>query len=55
MAESFNAELERMKHGVFHHLSKKHLQRYVKRVPSGGITGSLFSERMARQSKWQCP
>lgn len=31
-AESFNAELERIKHGVFHYLSKKHLQRYVNEV-----------------------
>ena len=31
-AESFNAELERIKHGVFHYLSKKHLQRYVSEV-----------------------
>lgn len=30
--ESFNAELERIRHGVFHYLSKKHLQRYVNEV-----------------------
>lgn len=28
-AESFNATLERAKFGVFHYLSKKHMQRYV--------------------------
>jgi hypothetical protein len=28
-AESFNAILERMKQGVFHYLSKKHLFRYL--------------------------
>ena len=28
-AESFNALLERAKQGVFHYLSKEHLQRYL--------------------------
>jgi transposase-like protein len=28
-AESFNAQLERAKFGIFHWLSKKHLQRYI--------------------------
>ena len=28
-AESYNATLERAKVGVFHHMSKKHMQRYV--------------------------
>lgn len=31
-AESFNAILERMKQGVFHYLSKKHLFRYLNEV-----------------------
>jgi hypothetical protein len=31
-AESFNAILERAKQGVFHFLSKRHLQRYVSEV-----------------------
>jgi len=31
-AESFNAILERAKQGVFHHLSKRHLTRYVGEV-----------------------
>lgn len=31
-AESFNAILERAKMGVFHYLSKKHMQRYVDEV-----------------------
>jgi hypothetical protein len=31
-AESFNAILERAKQGVFHALSKRHLQRYVSEV-----------------------
>jgi hypothetical protein len=31
-AESFNALLERAKHGVFHYLSKKHLSRYLHEV-----------------------
>lgn len=31
-AESFNAILERAKQGVFHYMSKKHLQRYVSEV-----------------------
>ena len=31
-AESFNATLERAKLGVFHYLSKKHMQRYVDEV-----------------------
>ena len=31
-AESFNAILERAKQGVFHFISKKHLQRYVSEV-----------------------
>jgi transposase-like protein len=31
-AESFNAILERSKQGVFHWMSKKHLQRYVNEV-----------------------
>jgi transposase-like protein len=42
-AESYNATLERAKFGIFHHMSKKHLQRYVdevafrwnQRVPAG--------------------
>jgi transposase-like protein len=31
-AESFNALLERAKQGVFHHLSKKHLTRYLNEI-----------------------
>jgi hypothetical protein len=31
-AESFNAMLERAKHGVFHYLSKKHLSRYLHEI-----------------------
>lgn len=31
-AESFNAVLERAKQGVFHHLSKEHLSRYLDEV-----------------------
>ncbi len=31
-AESFNAILERAKQGVFHHLSRRHLTRYVGEV-----------------------
>ena len=31
-AESFNAILERAKQGVFHFLSKKHLQRYLNEI-----------------------
>jgi transposase-like protein len=31
-AESFNALLERAKMGVFHYLSKKHLQRYIHEI-----------------------
>ena len=31
-AESFNATLERAKHGVFHYLSKKHLSRYLHEI-----------------------
>ena len=31
-AESFNAILERAKHGVFHYLSKKHLSRYLHEI-----------------------
>jgi hypothetical protein len=31
-AESFNALLERAKHGVFHYLSKKHLSRYLHEI-----------------------
>lgn len=31
-AESFNAILERAKQGVFHSLSKKHLQRYLHEI-----------------------
>jgi transposase-like protein len=31
-AESFNAILERAKQGVFHYLSKKHLQRYLHEI-----------------------
>jgi hypothetical protein len=31
-AESFNALLERAKQGVFHYVSKKHLQRYLHEI-----------------------
>ncbi|WP_076750437.1 transposase [Desulfatitalea tepidiphila] len=31
-AESFNANLERAKLGVFHYMSKKHLARYLHEV-----------------------
>jgi len=31
-AESFNSLLERVKWGVFHHMSKKHLQRYLNEI-----------------------
>ena len=31
-AESFNSLLERAKLGVFHHLSKKHLPRYLDEI-----------------------
>ena len=31
-AESFNAQLERVKHGVFHWLSKGHMKRYINEI-----------------------
>ncbi len=31
-AESFNSTLERAKQGVFHYMSKKHLQRYLNEI-----------------------
>lgn len=31
-AESFNAQLERVKHGVFHWLSKDHMKRYINEI-----------------------
>jgi hypothetical protein len=51
-AESFNAILERAKHGVFHYLSKKHLSRYLNEV------GFRWNHRrpelkLTRKGKWK--
>ena len=57
-AESFNALLERAKQGVFHYLSKEHLQRYLhefefrwnQRMPemklTRNISKDLFKNRL---------